>query len=379
VPRRIKTRISGLNGELLALTTHLHKHGASYMTANQVPPEIRLFGLQQRPKSRIYWFELRAGDQNCLLRVKIPLHPDGPGTSRVGSNLHTRPRRFPIADLERKFELEYAALKAIHNYFQELGDPRFGSVRVLDFLPDIRANVMEEIKEPSLKQLFAGQTRLQVFWPKAKFDTAFNNAGAWLRAYHALVKPAVTRHFRRSEFIETISSLTHYLGMKLSAEPFFSNVASRAARASLKELPEILPVGLCHGDYAMRNILVGPAGRVTVLDTLARWRTAVFDDIGYFLTNLKMTWPQVITQGMVYKSDLISRYEHQFLKGYFEGEPIPIPAVRLYEVQSLLDKWSANVARRKRLRKHTRINHMHQRLEDRYFKKTLNSLLHWIH
>src|SRR4030095_6204969 len=183
----------------------------------------------------------------------------------------------------------------------------------------------------------------QGLWNPAN-DAAFANAGGWLRAYHSLAKEADAYYYKRAEFLEWLKGLTEYLGTKLGDHEFFESVSSRVTASALEELPEDLPLGLSHGDYAMRNILVGHEGRVTVLDTLARWRTAIFEDLGYFLANLKLTWPQVISQGLAYKQDLIIRYERAFLKGYFADDQLPIRAIRLYEIHAVLDKWSGTIA-----------------------------------
>lgn len=95
----------------------------------------------------------------------------------------------------------------------------------------------------------------------------------------------------------------------------------------------------------MRNILIGPNARVTVLDTFAKWSTPIYEDIGYFLNDLKMSYPQVMTQGLAFSSKELGADEQAFLKGYFGQESIPYPAIRLYEVLALLDKWSSAIAR----------------------------------
>jgi hypothetical protein len=308
----------------------------------------------------------------------VPLHHNGT-KSRTGDGqqLGHRPCRFPPTDLERKFELEHAALSAIHDHFESLHDPRFGTIRILDSLPNLRAIVMEEVGNPSFRQLFAKDNRLQLLFTSARSDLAFSNAGAWLRAYHSLPNQAEARHTRRAEFIELISKFSDYLRSRLDGEPFFQNVASVTTAVALDVLPESLAVGLSHGDYAMRNILVGPRGRVTVLDALARWRTAIFDDIGYFLTNLKMIGPQVISQGLAFEPKLIAHYEHKFLVGYFDHDPVPFRVIRLYEILGLLDRWSASVARFDQhiTQRHAAVKRLQQALEDRFFKRRLTDLL----
>jgi phosphotransferase family enzyme len=361
------------------ITSHLREHAAQYFTElNDAEVDVKLLGEQKRLHSRIYQFELRARKQVRVLRVKVPLHHSGmKSRTRDGQQLSHRPRRFPPTDLETKFEFEHAALCAIRNHFESLHDPRFGTIRILDSLPHLGAIVMEEVGNPSFRQLFAKENRLQLLFTSVRSDVAFSNAGAWLRAYHSMAKQAEARHTRRAEFIELIIKFTDYLSRRLDGAPFFQNIASVTTAVALDVLPESLALGLSHGDYAMRNILVSPGGRVTVFDALARWRTAIFDDIGYFLTNLKMSGPQAISQGLVFEPNLIAHYEHKFLVGYFHHDPVPFRVIRLYEILGLLDKWSASVARSDRQipRRHTVVKRLQHALEDRFFKRRLSDLL----
>lgn len=363
----------------IAITSHLRNHAAQYFTQiSDGEVDVKLLGEQERLHSRIYRFELRARNEVRVLRVKVPRHHHGiKSQTGDGKQLYHRPRRFPPTDLETKFEFEYAALSAIHNHFESLHDPRFGTIRIFDSLPNLRAIVMEEVGDPSFRQLFAKQNRLQLLFTSAGSDAAFSNAGAWLRAYHSLTKQAESRHTRRADFIELIRKFTGCLSRRLHDAPFFQNIAAVTTAVAFDVLPKSLPVGLSHGDYAMRNILVDAAGRVTVLDALARWRTAIFDDIGYFLTNLKMIGPQVITQGFVFEPNLIARYEHKFLVGYFAHDAVPSSAIRLYEILSLLDRWSASVARMDQdtARPYAAVKRLRYALEDRFFKRSLSNLL----
>jgi aminoglycoside phosphotransferase (APT) family kinase protein len=167
--------------------------------------------------------------------------------------------------------------------------------------------------------------------------------GAWLNVFHKMPKKehVQVRHQRREEYIESIKILTDFLVSVLGERHFFEKLAAGLAEKAREILADTLPIGLGHGDYAMRNILVNPAGRVTVLDTFAKWQTPIYEDIGYFLTGLKMTYPQVVSQGLLFSQSQLVDYEQAFLKGYFGEKRIPYPEVRLYEMLSLLDKWSS--------------------------------------
>jgi hypothetical protein len=85
-----------------------------------------------------------------------------------------------------------------------------------------------------------------------------------------------------------------------------------------------------------------------------------------------------MSQGMVFKQSFIKKFEQAFLAGYFGNQPIPIEAIRLFEIQALLDRWSGRVARfdqdvtngsvpaAKRLK---------IILESSYYRRTLNRLM----
>ncbi|HKZ01014.1 MAG TPA: phosphotransferase [Pyrinomonadaceae bacterium] len=342
---------------------------------------VRLLSEVQRPQSKIYRFQLEANRKVRFLRVKVPRYHNAiEGQGQGGRDIDHRPRRFSVTDLETKFQLEFAALSNIRKYFEGFHDARFGTVNVLDSLADFRGSVMEEVNNPSLRTIFVRENRIQKLFTSAGSNEAFINAGSWLRAYHSLPLKATDRHQCRTEFIDANIKLTDYLSRTLAEAQFFQEVASTIQTAALAVLPDSLPVGLGHGDYAMRNILVGAGSRVTVLDTLARWRTAIYEDIGYFLTNLKVAWPQVISQGLAFKESLIKQCEKAFLSGYFDVEPVPIQAVQLYEVQALLDRWSGRVARFNQLdaTRPQGTRRLRLTLENRYYKISLRRLMQYL-
>lgn len=307
--------------------------------------KVNLESEESRPASIFYRFSLDDGKHKKYVLVKIPLLREANGKDINHPNNHQggRPRLVPITGPEAKFKLEYSALSAIYKYFKNINDPRFGAVPVLDFLPDQQAILMEEIQLPSLRQLLINSSFLRFRSNKVRLDEVFYNAGAWLRLYHQLPKRESVhiRHDRRSDFVVTISEFTDFLASKLGDKKFFQRVFSKIETMSKEELPEILPLGLGHGDYATRNILVDPNGRVTVLDTLARWRVPIYEDIAYFLVGMKTSWQQILTFGFGLHQKDIDRYQQAFLRGYFDDDPIPYRAIRLFELQALLDRWSA--------------------------------------
>lgn len=323
-------------------THHIRQHALRYFPGLMKEPiDVQLKSSQERPSATLYRFHVKDASQVCSVIVKVPARNVLKG--RVNDLGFAKPLLFPKAEEAEMHSLQYSALVAIDEYFTSLNRKELGTIRVLDYLPDSQAVVMEESRDPRLQDLLLKESRLRSPFGQYRLMPAFQNVGKWLRIYHKMPKQAEVqvRHEHREDYLEGISKLTDFLAGRLGDRPFFNQITLILAGKGREILPETLPLGLGHGDYAPRNILVGPNARVTVLDTFAKWRTPIYEDIGYFLTGMKMTYPQVISQGLVFSEGQIKAYEQAFLKGYFEQKPVPYPAIKLYEMLTLLDKWSS--------------------------------------
>lgn len=321
---------------------HIREHALRYfpeLMKEQI--DVQLKSSQERSSATLYRFLVKDASQACSVIVKVPARNVLKG--RVTDLGFEKPLLFPKAEEAEMHLLQYSALVAIDDYFTSLNRKELGTIQVLDYLPDSQAVVMEESRDPKLQVLLLKESRLRSPFGQHRLTSAFQNVGKWLRMYHRMPKQeqVQVRHEHREDYIEGVSKLTDFLASRLGDRSFFNQIALMLAGKARETLPETLPLGLGHGDYAPRNILVGANSRVTVLDTFAKWRTPVYEDIGYFLTGMKMTYPQVVSQGLVFSESQIKAYEQAFLKGYFEHKPIPFPAIRLYEMLTLLDKWSS--------------------------------------
>ena len=330
-----------------SVAAHLRARAPQYYP--ELPPEqtrVRLLGENVRAVSVLYRFLVEAGDESREIVVKIPLPVPESSEQPVEREAPGRPRlALPMRPGER-FGREFRALAAMRAHFDGLGDARFGAVRVLDLLPEQQAFIMETVRGVSLRSLLHRSHRGRR-GDSSRLEDAFHHTGAWLRAFQELrpedrVQP---RDTRREDFERFVERVCAYLGTRLDERPFFGRV-SRAVVATAREaLPEELPLGLGHGDFALRNILVGPASRVTVLDTVGRYLTPIYEDIGYFLVSLRYNWPQVLSLGAAFPAWRLAGYRQAFLSGYFGEAPVPGRAVRLYELQAALDLWASVASR----------------------------------
>jgi hypothetical protein len=338
---------------------------------------VQLLSKQERPSAMLYRFKVGTQAQNRSVFVKVPLRLTG--NARNSRNTYEKPQLFPKTEPRDMHWLHYTALKSIYDYYTSLDKEQLGAIRVLDYLPQYHAIFTEESSDPKLRDLFFRENRLRSPFGHAQLSIAFENVGMWLRLYQMMPKDkdVHVRHQGRNDYIDALTTITDFLAKTLNKGSFFKEITSKFIDQARQALPESLPLGLGHGDYAMRNILVGPNSRVTVLDTFAKWRAPVYEDIGYFLTDLKMSTPQVLSHGFAFRSNQLATYEQAFLKGYFGQGPIPYPAIRLYEALALLDKWSSRTARVNQKSNFIKkqIGRLNSRLMNQYFEQSVKSLL----
>jgi len=326
------------------LMKHIWKQAPNYfpgIVSDRITVQLR--EKQKRPSAMLYKFEIMDGAQDHSIVVKVPMR-NLPNIDTEDTT-YKKPSLFQKADAQDMHWLQYTALTSMYEYFAQLKNERLGAIHVLDYLPEYQAILMVEARDPSLQSLFLKENRLHFLLNEHHLTSAFQNAGKWLQKYHTMPKEAGVqiRHQYREDYIDAIIKLTDFLAKAWGDESFFKHTASVIIQNARKIHPESLPLGLGHGDYAMRNILIGPINRVTVLDTFAKWRVPIYEDIGYFLNGLRTSYSQVLTQGLLYSSNQIAAYETAFLQGYFETGKIPYSNIRLYEVLALLDKWSSVV------------------------------------
>lgn len=323
------------------------------------PVQAHLAQTSVHRASTIYRLHLTAASLRRQLLVKTPPPADKRGALQSEAGI--------------KFRQEYEALVCLYDYFHRRGDPRFGAIRPLDFVPEHHAIVMEEARYPRLRDLFSKTNRLQLWSHAGELQTCFRNAGSWLRAFHALSRPvAVPRDTTRAEFIALIDKYLAHLRAAMGEEDFFQRLAAQTAAEARALFPETFPLGLTHGDFALRNLLIGPRHCVLALDTQAKWLMPIYEDLAYFLVGLVTTWPQVLSQGLVFDRDDLDNLEREFLQGYFAGETIPVEEIRLFKIKIMLLKWSANVLRMQRGRQG--LVAVRRKLMHRFYQKSLMQL-----
>jgi hypothetical protein len=326
-----------------ALEQLLRSNARSYFP-NLDTGEIRveLSNTDGGPLSTIHHFSFSGNGAQHDVVVKMPPNEDRQreGGARPGS---TRPRVAPVLDQSSKFRNELETLRAIERQLLELDSGPLRSLTVLDFIDDLDAIVMEKRSEPTLKRLLKDNARFRPWVKRRDLDSAFRNTGAWLRAFHAIPDLAHTqrRLDTRDHFVESIARFCDFLSAQTKDSGFFDGLAERIGALAERNLSPELALGLGHGDLAPRNVLVAADSGVRVLDTRGAWRVPIYEDLAYFLVAVHTNRLQSYSMGMAFDKTMLARYCETFLTGYFGGDDVPRPAIRLFELQALLDKWSS--------------------------------------
>jgi hypothetical protein len=308
--------------------------------------QVVVTAADRRRQSTLYWLDVQAGERHRRLLVKVS-HPARPLAESVPAQ---RPRLGLVGDRHVKDEFEYRGLVAVHDHFGALADRRFGTVRAFDYIPEAHALVMEVVEEPTLRRLLVRTARFTPPFARTDLSVAFRNTGAWLRVFHELpprggdALPVLRQ--TPDDVVRACDAFTSYLGERVSADGLPDRILAAVAAHAHGTLPDRLPLGLGHGDYAPRNVFVQRDGRVRVIDMLARRRVPVYEDLAYFTVSLRTTGLQLLLGELAFDRVRMRDYKEAFIRGYFHDDEPPRRALALYELVVLLDKWSAHVAAR---------------------------------
>ncbi len=328
---------------------HLQIHANRYfndLSENSV--EVDLVRKAERHNSQLYEFRLTGRHAVHLVIVKVPFTSTNAEASetQTGSNFE-RPRLFPKPIPHLKGLFEYRSLRAIHDHFAQLDDPRFGAIRILDFLDDPYTVIMEKGHDQSFRGFFRKTHRLCPDSLVNRLVVGCRNSGAWLNEFRNLspLEHCEVRYSKSEEMQDALDALIMFASNSVGRRWLCPLLLQRLQVAAETLLPARLPLGMIHTDFAPRNILLGHDGRVTVFDSTSRWMAPIYVDLAYFLIRLKASMPQMMSQGLLFDASTLTRFETEFIRGYFGQQPVPMAQIRLFECFLLLEQWAAMVCR----------------------------------
>ena len=258
---------------------HLQKNANRYfddLSENSV--SVDLVRKVERHNSQLYEFRLTDGRAGHVVFIKVPFAAtDAESSAMKTPSGYERPRMFPRTDPRLKGIFEWRSLRASHDHFAQLDDPRFGTIRVLDLLDDPYTIIMEKGYDPSFRSIFVKAIR---FRPNTLVDRQLvgcHNAGAWLNEFRGLspLEHCEVRHSKAEEVQNTLDALIAFASQNGSRRWFCQQSQQRLQAAAESLLPTRLPLGITHTDFAPSNVLLSHDGRVTVFDSMSRWQAPI--------------------------------------------------------------------------------------------------------
>ncbi len=230
---------------------HLQNRGCEYYHETG-PVRTQLVRHQKCQKSTFYEFRVttKIADYDVLIKVPFGLIEIRKHLDTEQKHVPAPPRLFPKSAPHTKGPREYAALSRIHDHFAGLQDPRFGTIRILDFLLPQGALVMEKGRDPLLRRVFINVNRVCYFFTAKRLERAFRNAGMWLQTYHPLTDfdHTAARSATQQDFFDVIERFSDYLLADGRYVSLLRVLSARLRTAARLTLPDHLPLGLGHGD-----------------------------------------------------------------------------------------------------------------------------------
>lgn len=300
--------------------------------------KVRLVWSTLRANARLYCLALESPTRTRELVVKVR-HP------RSTELKEADPELFPGVPDECKLAREHRALIAIEQHLRTLADHRLGGVRVLDCVPQLGALIMEAAPGANLAAGLDVVGRRRKSPLPDSLITGVRNSGRWLSAYQRMpsIPRTASQPNTREAFIASVRELLDGVALDRSRSVETRELGTHLTDRATHLLPSEFPSGMGHGDYHPGNVLADETGRVFVIDTFAAWQGPVYYDISHYLFSLKTPrhWYSALGSRSPFSGfGALDLVENEFLNGYFDGAPIPIAAIRLFEIQHLLYRWS---------------------------------------
>lgn len=271
-----------------------------------------------------------------------------PGTG-ASASATGRPRLYPAVDRALRAHLEAEGLRLVADDLARAPDERLRAVPVLGILQHRLGIVMEEVPGRPLRAMLHRLPLARDGGASGPAMQAAAAAGAWLARYHQLAPElGEPRQATAGEVVDTGARLASWLSRRAAeqgrrgAAEHFRSIEAAFREEGPRLLPERLELGLGHGDFAPRNILVGPDGVVSVLDGWSRWRPPILEDLATFISVTRTSVVQVASGGRWLSDGLLQALEEALFEGYFGARRPPVGAIRIYQLLMLMDR-GANI------------------------------------
>lgn len=355
-----RKRLEAERGNSDTFSAWLRTHASEFFEGfDDGPMGIENTGIIRRPSANLYRFRIQSA-QGCerVIVKERPSSAQKPFPAHEGRwALFVGPAWVLPPEFESRCVVECEALGMIEKHFGALGDARFDTVRPIGTWVERATLAMVDLAgEPLSARLSKRAPRNSR--PSAEAEAALLHAcGAWLQQFHELPagRSRPIHHDDRESVLGALAATASALPARSRLADPLRTFCAKVSDAIAASLPKSLPIGLVHGDFWAGNVIVQPSGAIAIIDTFAAWQAPIYQDLGYFLFQLKVAergWIQL----MRFRPDpRVDSQERHFLQGYFGDHPILWRTVRLFEACALIRRWAARLHSSQRSKGPTRV------------------------
>lgn len=275
-----------VDAEIVDLVARLRGRLAEfYLNPKAAKCQLRLVRVRSAVYSRLFIFH--GSSQDCQLNIRLAVKV----YHGAGQLLFARQ--------------QFDALNLLWDDFSQ--SQRFKIPRPLDFLPDLPAIVMEEVRGCSVQELVRWASWRH--WTREKAATACQYCGEWLQHFHAVTRVA------QGQLDASEKHKSLQLGVAQLIKYGFRAETCKYLEAKIVLLVRILSEqneqrSLVHGDFTVDNVLLD-GNITTVLDVEGRYRNLIYHDMASFLNSLAL-----VGLGLPMRESVLRVCSEAFLLGY---------------------------------------------------------------
>jgi hypothetical protein len=270
---------------------------------------------------------------------------------------------------------EYKMAQKIWDAFAAEDSKVCTAVQPLAYIEQWNAVLMRKVEGRALKgYLLRPAVALRLSKPVQQLHGLLAAAARWLRIFHDRVSNLQVIPFPvssiREIMDESLLNLKKYSYKRLDIQPYRD--ALENALMGMRNL--YIPVGTIHDDFHYSNILVGPDGRVCVIDKAGDYQRSIYADLATLLTDPQTRTLQIASGGRFIPDKFIQSCKKVILEEYFGSESYDQAVLDFFSALAVLNKWSEGLTRLSR-GKRKELSPLLSLMTERYFSRLLSQYL----
>lgn len=302
-----------------------HWYGANAVLNSQQP-----FVERMRYSFILHYQVNLKSNNNPSLIVKINSSPDFVNIERAISSTGG----------STNAEKEYFLMKSIENTIKNTGKPTLDAIRMLDFLPEWNAIVMEKFPGKILREhfieriLFFGQEENRKFIEKTLY-----HSGDWLRIFHNQIGKKERLPFLVDDWLEDVNISFDYLRPRINRVAEIDSIHQKFVQISDKLINCSVQYATLHGDFHMKNVFVKEDGSIACFDPHPSKRGSIYRDLARMAIDPMTIKFQVLSRGLLIRRKFSTKCLSSVLKGYFQEDSLNPIFFTLFTASEYLRKW----------------------------------------